>query len=78
MLLCTLDGGPMSPQYAQAMPRVDRRGAQAEGCRRSLTACTAAECRAAPVLWEVDRERGMRVCFFGKSPQDEIYPVQGT
>ena len=33
------------------------------GCRRSLAACTAAECRASPVLREVHRERAMRVCF---------------
>jgi len=37
------------------------------------------ECRAAPVLREVHRERGGCASISSwKSPQDEIYPVQGT
>ena len=34
--------------------------------------------RAAPVLREVPRERGCASVSSWKSPQDEIYPVQGT
>ena len=55
--------------------RVDRRGAQAEGCRRSLAACTAGS--AAPVLREVHRERGMRVCFFVEEPAGRDLPGAG-
>ncbi len=47
------------------------------GCRRSLAACTAAECRAAPVLREVHRERGMRVCFFMEEPAGRDLPGAG-
>ena len=47
------------------------------GCRRSLAACTAAECRAAPVLREVHLERGMRVCFFVEEPAGRDLPGAG-
>ncbi len=47
------------------------------GCRRSLAACTAGECRAAPVLREVHRERGMRVCFFMEEPAGRDLPGAG-
>ena len=47
------------------------------GCRRSLAARTAAECRAAPVLREVHRERGMRVCFFVEEPAGRDLPGAG-
>ena len=61
--------------------KVDRRGAQSagmpRGCRRSPAACTAAERRAAPVLREVHRERGMRVCFFMEEPAGRDLPGAG-
>jgi hypothetical protein len=47
------------------------------GCRRSLAACMAAECRAAPVLREVHRERAMRVCFFVEEPAARDLPGAG-
>lgn len=46
-------------------------------CRRSLAACTAGECRAAPVLREVHRERGMRVCYFVEEPAGRDRPGAG-
>ena len=48
------------------------------GCRRSPAARTAAECRAAPVLREVHRERGMRVCFFVEEPAGRDLPGAGN
>ena len=36
-----------------------------------------AECRAAPVLREVHRERGMRVCFFVEEPAGRDLPGAG-
>jgi len=47
------------------------------GCRRSLAACTTGERRAAPVLREVHRERGMRVCFFVEEPAGRDLPGAG-
>ena len=47
------------------------------GCRRSLAACTAGECRAAPVLREVHRARAMRVCFFMEEPAGPDLPGAG-
>ena len=47
------------------------------GCRRSPAACTAAERRAAPVLREARRERGMRVCFFVEEPAGRDLPGAG-
>jgi len=59
---------------------VDRRGAQAQGCRADaavLRRPAAAERRAAPVLREVHRERGMRVCFFMEEPAGRDLPGAG-
>ena len=64
----------------EAIPRwiaEGRSGGMPRGCRRSLAACTAAECRAAPVLREVHRERGMRVCFFVEEPAGRDLPGAG-
>ena len=64
----------------EAIPRWIARGAgggMPGGCRRSLAACTAGECRAAPVLREVHRERGMRVCFFMEEPAGRDLPGAG-
>ena len=47
------------------------------GGRRSLAACTTGERRAAPVLRDVHRERGMRVCFFVEEPAGRDLPGAG-
>ena len=59
--------------------RVDRRGAQAEGCRADAAVLwrPARRGSAAPVLREVHHERGMRVCFFMEEPAGRDLPGAG-
>ena len=51
----------VTPLGGGSVPRGGSRR-DARGCRRSLAACTAGECRAAPILREVHRDRGMYGC----------------
>ena len=63
----------------EAIPKVDRRGAQAEGCRADAAVLwrPARRRSTAPVLREVHRERGMRVCFFVEEPAGRDLPGAG-
>ncbi len=66
----------------EAIPRWIAEGSRAgggmpRGGRRSLAACTTGERCAAPVLREVHRERGMRVCFFVEEPAGRDLPGAG-
>ena len=58
--------------------KVDRRGAQAEGCRSPFSGgLHGGGVPRAPVLREVHRERGMRVCFFVEEPAGRDLPGAG-
>ena len=63
----------------EAIPRWITEGAQAEGCRADAAVPwrPARRGSAAPVLREVHRERGMRVCFFVEEPAGRDLPGAG-